>query len=158
MLEFSISQSAQSIQHEWINAVGLLLNNPILFGALIIAIGVFFERRKENRIRMASALILTFILVILAKNILAVERPCIEDALDFCPSGFSLPSMHAAISFTLMFAFIGRKSFPGFLVFALFVAFTRLNLGVHNFVDIAAALPVAFLSYYLISRVRRWDD
>jgi membrane-associated phospholipid phosphatase len=156
MFNFSISQSAQSIDNEWIMAIGLLLNNSYVFGALIIFLGLFFERQKDRRIRLAAALIFTFIIVSLTKNILAVDRPCIDVDVDFCPSSFSLPSMHAAISFTLAFAFIDRKNFPAFFVFALFVAFTRLNIGVHNFVDIAAALPLAFMSVFLVRKYWRF--
>jgi len=48
-----------------------------------------------------------------------------------------------------MTAFIRKKLFPAYLLFALFVSFTRINLGVHLFWDIAAALPVALISYYI---------
>jgi membrane-associated phospholipid phosphatase len=49
-----------------------------------------------------------------------------------------------------MTGFLNKKSYPLFLLFALFVSFTRMNLGVHVFEDIAGALPVALISYYLI--------
>jgi len=156
MILFSISQSAQSIQNEWISYIGLLLNNPYAFGALVVLLGLYLERERKGRMRLAAALVFTFILVSLAKNILAVDRPCTDAMIDFCPSSFSLPSLHAAISFTLAFAFIDRKTFPYLFLFSLFVAFTRLNIGVHNFVDIAAALPIAFMSVFIIRRY--WRD
>jgi membrane-associated phospholipid phosphatase len=49
-----------------------------------------------------------------------------------------------------MIAFLNRRSYPLYLLFALFVSFTRLNLGVHAFVDIAAALPIAAIGYYAV--------
>ena len=64
--------------------------------------------------------------------------------------------MHAVVAFALMFCFLNRKSFPFFLVFALFVSFTRLNLGVHVFGDIIGAIPVALFAYYAIEVVWTW--
>jgi len=48
-----------------------------------------------------------------------------------------------------MIAFLNKKNYPLFLLFGMFTAFTRLHLGVHTLEDVAAALPVAFLSYYI---------
>jgi membrane-associated phospholipid phosphatase len=144
MIDFSISQSAQLVQNEWISTIGLLLNNPFIFGAIIIILGLYFERQRERRIRLAAALVFTFIIVSLTKDILAVDRPCVEAAMDFCPSSFSLPSMHAAVSFTLAFAFLDKRIFPAFFIFSLFVA-------------LAAALPLAFMSVFLVRQYWRFD-
>ena len=157
MVLFSISKSAASIHHEWLTTIGLLLNEPVIFLVIIIGLGLFFERRHDERVRLGVALLISFILVSAIKSTLAVERPCIAIPGAVCPIGFSLPSMHGAVSFTLMFAFLKRREFPFLLVFALFVAFTRLNLGVHTFEDVAAALPIAYMSFFLAENIwRRW--
>jgi membrane-associated phospholipid phosphatase len=156
MVLFSITRSAASIQHEWLEAIGLLLNEPVIFLLIIVGLGLFFERKNEERIHLAAALLITFILVSAIKSTLAVERPCIAMPGAVCPIGYSLPSMHAAISFTLMFAFLERRMFLFFLVFSLFVSFTRLNLGVHTFEDVAAALPIAFMSFFLAQNI--WNQ
>lgn len=157
MLEFSISKTAQSIQHEWLTALGVILDNPIIFSIIVIAIGLLFERQKDGRLRLAASLLLTFMLAIALKSMLAVERPCVS-GVGLCPTSYSLPSLHTAISFTLMFAFLRKPIFPWIMLLAIFVAFTRLNLGVHTFEDVAAALPIAFISFFLISNLwRRWS-
>ena len=58
-----------------------------------------------------------------------------------------MPSGHAAIAFTLMIAFIGKRPFPFYWAFALLVAYTRFYLGVHTFEDLAAALVLAPVAY-----------
>ena len=158
MFAFSISQSASSIQHEWLSAIGLFFNEPIVIFALIVGLGLFFEGKFDKRVRLGVALLIAFILVSAIKTTLAVERPCIASDGLVCPIGYSLPSMHAAVSFTLMFAFLKRKEFIIVLIFALFVSFTRLNLVVHTFEDVAAALPIAFISFFLAENLwRRWS-
>jgi undecaprenyl-diphosphatase len=157
MIDFSISKTAAAFQHEWLTAIGTFLHDPLFFVAIIILIGYFLEQKKDARIRLASSLLLTFILVTSIKLILAAPRPCVP-GVGICPFSYSLPSMHAAVSFTLMFAALRKQAFPAILLFALFVSFTRLNLGVHNFEDIAAALPVAFISFFLINNLwSRWN-
>ena len=150
MSGFSISKAAASLQNEWLKEIGLLLNEPLAFAAIIIGLGLYSERDYDKRLQIAASLLLTFVLVILLKSALGIERPCISDSGALCPLSYSLPSMHAAIVFTLMFAFLFKQSFPAYVLFALFVSFTRLNIGVHTFEDIAAALPVAFMSVFAI--------
>ena len=155
-MDFSITASIASIHNEWLTAVSMLLDNSAVFALAIIAIALLIERERKGRVRLAATLILTFILASALKNTLAVSRPCATGG-EFCPSSFSLPSMHASIAFALLFAFLDKKIFPLYLLFALFVAFTRLTLGVHTFEDVAAALPVAFISFYLSDEAaRRW--
>jgi len=75
-------------------------------------------------------------------------RPCTGgSSLIQCPLDYSLPSGHAAMAFTLMIAFIGKRPFPFFWIFALLVAYTRFYLGVHTFEDLAAALVLAPVAY-----------
>ena len=157
MLLFSITRAAASVRNDWLEAVGLFLNEPVAFMLLVAAIGMAAGRGWDGRLRLGVALLVAFILVIAIKGTLAVERPCIANTEAVCPVGFSLPSMHAAISFTLMFAFLGRREFPAVFLFALFVSFTRLNIGVHTFEDIAAALPIGFMSFFLADSMwKRW--
>lgn len=156
MLGLSITGAAYGFNNEWLSAAGLLLDNQFFFIALIAGIGLFLERSNQQRIRIAAALFITFLSVLALKYALAVDRPCIGNNIPSCPSGYSLPSMHAAIAFTLMFAFLDKKAFPALMALALFVSFTRLNLGVHTFEDVAAALPIAFMSVFLVTAISRW--
>ncbi len=157
---FSITGSIASIKFGWLTAIGLLIDNDIIFAALIIIIGIYLVRDLDKRIRFGLALMVAYVAATILKNVLAVPRPCFDDAAVICPASFSLPSMHATMAFTLAFSLLDRKAFIPVLMFALFVCFTRINLGVHTFEDVAAALPIGFISILvadeLYKRYSQW--
>jgi membrane-associated phospholipid phosphatase len=142
----TIAAAAVSIDNPLLTAAGLVLDSSLIYAAIVLALLLIGESRNEKRIKVAASLLLTFLAVAGIKYALAQERPCAGE--DWCPESYSFPSTHAAIAFTLMTGFLNKKSYAFYLLFALFVSFTRLNLGVHVFIDIAGALPVALLSYY----------
>lgn len=126
-----------------------LIDNDASFFIIIAASVLLTEPRWEKRKKIALALVIAALITIVAKNLIMQPRPCpSEESLIQCPSDYSMPSGHAAIAFTLMFAFIGKPSFPFYWLFALLVAYTRFYLGVHTFEDIAAALVVAPAAYH----------
>lgn len=126
------------------------LDNPYSFFA-IIGMAIFFtEPRWEKRGKIVLALLIAGLLTLAAKSLIMQPRPCLSsDSMIPCPLDYSLPSGHAAIAFTLLIAFIGKRSFPFYWVFALLVAYSRFYLGVHTFEDLAAALVLAPIAYQL---------
>ena len=127
-----------------------ILDNPYSFFA-IIGIAIFLsEPRWEKRGKIVLALLIAGALALVAKSLIMEPRPCLSsDSMIPCPLDYSLPSGHAAIAFTLLIAFIGKRSFPFYWIFALLVAYTRFYLGVHTFDDLAAALVLAPIAYQL---------
>lgn len=127
------------------------IGNEPVFCVILGAMVLLAEKRPQKRKKIALAIVLTFLLVVCLKNAFAIERPCIAGG--GCPdlffSGYSFPSGHAAMAFIVMIAFLDKQSFPLFWLFALFVSFSRLLLGVHTFEDIAASLVLAPISYSL---------
>lgn len=148
----TITKLALSVEHPVLETVGMFLHELLVYPAVIIALLLIGERKMEKRKKIFLALIVTFLVVTGIKYAMAIERPCIEDN-GWCPHTYSFPSTHAAIAFTLMTGFLNKKSYPLYLLFALFVSFTRLNLGVHTFYDVAAALPIAMFCYYATALV-----
>lgn len=142
----TITSLALAVDSPLLRAAGLAIANEFVYGALIIALTLAAESRNDKRLKIAASILLAIALCAAVKQLTAHERPCA--GFDWCPSDYSFPSLHAAAAFALAIAFLGKGSYPLFLLFALFVSFTRLNLGVHVFADIAAALPVALLAYY----------
>ncbi len=149
----TITNMAMSVDVPLLKAVGMLLQDSIIYAGIVLALLLVGESRKDKRMKVLLSLALAALLAFGIKHVLAYERPCVDG--EWCPGGYSFPSMHATVAFTLMTAFLNKKSYPLYLFFALFVGFTRLNLGVHTFYDIAAALPIAMLSYYAIDMV--WE-
>jgi membrane-associated phospholipid phosphatase len=143
----SITSAALGIQDPLIKAAGMLLDGPAEYVLIVLGLMLAGERRKGKLIKILASLAVAFALGMALKHAMAYERPCAGMA--WCLDDFSFPSMHATIAFTLMTGFLNKRSFPLYLLFALFVSFTRLNLGVHVFLDIAGALPVALTAYYI---------
>ncbi|MEM4272055.1 MAG: phosphatase PAP2 family protein [Candidatus Bilamarchaeaceae archaeon] len=132
----------------------ILLSNEFVFFAVVGGMVVFTEKRKEKRIKILLAVALASILVIGLKMFFAVPRPCESTGgIIECPASlffnYSFPSGHATIAFLIMIAFLDKPSFPFYWLFAFFVAYSRIFLGVHNFEDIAGALVLAPIAYYL---------
>ncbi len=137
-----------------IASLSILLSNEFIFFAAVGAMVVLSEKRKEKRIKIILAILFASLLVVGFKAFFAEPRPCQTTiGLVECPSfpfsAYSFPSGHATIAFLLMLAFLDKPSFPFFWLFAFFVAYSRIFLGVHNFEDIAGALVLAPIAYYL---------
>ena len=147
----SITEICQSLDFEILKSIGWLINDAIAYGLILIALLLIGEKRRDKRTQILFSLVLAVLAALVIKQWMAVERPCIGE--DWCPSGYSFPSTHAVAAFTLMAGFIRSRNYPYYLLFAVFVAFTRLNLGVHFFQDIVAALPIALVSYYVTRNV-----
>ncbi len=149
----AITAAALSIQNPALTAIGRLFDHDLLYMALILAIVLVAEWRNSKRLKIFFSLGVAFILGTALKQVVAEPRPCA--GVIGCPADYAFPSLHALIAFTLMSGFLNKRSFPLFLAFALFVSFTRLNIGVHSFIDIAGALPVALISYYIADMASR---
>ncbi len=152
----TITALAAGVQDPLLNAIGLALDNAYVYAALVLAILFIGEERSRKRVKILASLAIAALLTLGIKAAVAHERPCAGEA--WCPGDYSLPSMHAAVAFALMTGFLNKRSYALFLLFALFVSFTRLNIGVHVFQDIAGALPVALVSYYIADICWRGRD
>lgn len=155
-----ISNYIYSIQNPTLAIVGQLINNNIIYFFLLIGIVVIFERENEKRAKILIAIFVALVSCILIKNALARDRPCVDFL--WCPQDYSFPSIHSATAFTLMMGFLRKQKFPLILLFSLFVAFTRINIGVHTIEDVSGALPIAILAYYFVhiywSELLSWKE
>ena len=147
----AITALAASVNVPILRTIGLLLDDSLTYGFGILILLFIGEMRWSKRTKVMLALALALILATGLKYAIAEERPCAGQ--DWCPGDYAFPSLHATAAFTLMIAFLNKRSYLFYFAFALFVCFTRLNLGMHDFQDIAGALPVSLLSYYLVDIV-----
>jgi len=152
----SITALALSVDSPVLKVMGLFLDDALAYGAVVVGLVLLGESRNDKRLKILASLLVAVLAVGTVKYAMAYERPCAGE--EWCPEGYSFPSMHAVVAFALMTGFLNKRIYPLFLVFALFVSFTRLNLGVHLFRDIAGALPIALVSYYLTDIVWREKD
>lgn len=149
----TITTIAMSIDEPILKAIGTILEDTVIYAVVILILLFVGEPRNKKRAKVLLSLAIAAILMLGVKEILAHERPCIN--IEGCPDGYSFPSGHATIAFTLMTAFLNKKSYSLYCLFALFVGFSRLNMGVHVFWDVAGALPLAMLSYYITNKI--WE-
>ena len=130
--------------------------SAILFTALLILVLTYFFREKKLLPFMAASVAIALLLGVSFKLFLQEERPCVETPGKIpCPLDFSLPSLHALLTFTIAIVAIGNRSFAFYLIYALFTAFSRVYLGVHTITEVAAGLALAFLACVLCEMLWR---
>ena len=113
----------------------------IAIWAVIIALLVFFEEKKDKKfiIYFAISLSLAYFSSEILKNLILRVRPVntFPSLLGVCPTTFAFPSGHAAVSFaaaTILSVF-DRKRLPFYFIFAVLITFSRIYLQCHYFLD-----------------------
>ena len=123
--------------------------------ALILTLTYLFKEQKLLPF-MVAAVAIALLLGVSLKLFLQEERPCVDTPGKIpCPLDFSLPSLHALLTFTIAIVAIGNRSFVFYLIYALFTAFSRVYLGVHTIAEVAAGLALAFLACVLCEMLWR---
>ena len=143
-----ISTLAYSINNPIVHTISLLIDNYVFYGLAILTLLFVSQKEDSDRIKLAACLLLTILIVSFVKNSFGIERPCF--GMQNCPSWYSFPSLHAAFAFCIMAATMNKKEYWIYFIFAVVVAFSRMNLGVHTFADIAGAIPISFIAYYSV--------
>ncbi len=149
-----LSEHITNLNNPLLTQIAVLLDNEIIFAGIIILFAIlacYLDKDRRKIKKIAIALILALIIGYGLKYLLDIPRPCeIIPAKIECPSDSSFPSLHAIIAFTLMISLLDRKRYFLYLLFALFVAFTRIYLGVHTFTDVAASLVLSAIIYGIV--------
>lgn len=123
--------------------------------ALILALTYLLKEQKLLPF-MVAAVAIALLLGVSFKLFLQEERPCVDTPGKIpCPLDFSLPSLHALLTFTIAIVAVGNRSFAFYLIYALFTAFSRVYLGVHAITEVAAGLALAFLACVLCEMLWR---
>ena len=133
---------------DWLDPVFVLLSRIGTIGALWIAIAVvaaLVQRRPVVLVLVSAAVLCADLIATGLKFVTDRPRPYVTfpepEPLLATPLDLSLPSGHAATSFagaTMLSFFLGRRAAPVLLVLAALVAASRVYVGVHYPLDIAA--------------------
>ncbi len=152
----SLTASIAQMDVPLITLVSTLLDNEIVLVAVTFLFVLLSERRKGKLAKIALAVVLAVLLGTAVKNVIKAERPCIGLLSKIeCPDSYSFPSGHTILAFTVMLAFLNKPTFVIYFMYAIFVAFTRIYLGVHTFEDVAGSIAFAPLAYYLADGIWR---
>ncbi|MFA5381583.1 MAG: phosphatase PAP2 family protein [Candidatus Micrarchaeia archaeon] len=125
-------------------------NDIVLIGFLFLLLFITSVLFKKQKTKLKKVILATFIgvlFVIAAKEIITEDRICIiEQSKIACPDSYAFPSGHSTMVLIFAIILLGEPSFFIFLLFALFIMYSRLYLGVHTPLDILGAIPFAFVS------------
>jgi len=122
-----------------------LKGNAIFVWILVIIIALFLEEKKHPGISKndkkfiiaftLSFLLTAFLVEYLLKNFFNRQRPI---STNYCPIDFSFPSGHAATAFSAatVLTFFDKKRRFFYYTIAFLIAYSRLYLGCHYFLDV----------------------
>lgn len=140
-----------SLNNEVVTGISALLDNYLIFSIILLLIIFLFEKRDKKRGKLLLAVLLAFLIGATIKSATEIPRPCEElNSKIECKTSYSFPSLHAITAFTLAIGFLNKKEYPLILLFALFVAFSRIYLGMHAFTDIAGSLVLSPMIYGIV--------
>ena len=159
-----VAVAAFSLVRGPVLAASLFFNDPVsllLFSAILVLV-VSRLLHEERRIPfIVASVVIAFLLGFGLKLLIAQQRPCdLVPGKVACPTDYSLPSLHSLLTFTLAVAALGNRSFAAYLLYALFVAVSRVYLGVHTATDVMAGLALAFFACVLAEilwKSMRWE-
>ncbi|MBI5222809.1 phosphatase PAP2 family protein [Candidatus Micrarchaeota archaeon] len=130
--------------------IASLFDNDFIFLAIILLLAFVAESGKKR-----NMLILTIGLVFLlgsgVKYLSHEARPCLVlPSKVECPSSYSFPSNHSVVAFALAMALWRKPKGWLYVLFAFFIAFTRIYLGVHTVLDVLGGAIIGILGCLLI--------
>ena len=160
---YPIFLSAFGLVRPEVREASIALNDPLtalLISAFLVLLLSWHFGEKKKLVYLSFAVAVAFLLGYGFKLFLQEERPCVATPGKIpCPLDFSLPSLHALLAFTIAIVAVGNPSFPVYMLYAVFVAFSRVYIGVHTIPQVAAGLALAFFACVLteiIWRKMRW--
>lgn len=134
---------------------------------LLAVILIFIPKKRKSGMMLAAALCVEVLLCNgILKNLFCRIRPCDMNTsiqlLIARPNDFSFPSGHTAASFAAVAALYlagEKKIWKPALVFAVFMAFSRLYLYVHYPTDILGGIIVGtaagYIGYQIIRKLQK---
>ena len=131
-----ITMWASQLSIPLLTPIAQLIDNDFLFLALILVLAFIGEQGKRRN-RLILTLALVYLLGTGVKYLVQEPRPCLLIPSKVqCPDGYSFPSSNAVVAFALAAALWKKPNGWTYALFAIFVAFTRIYLGVHTFFDV----------------------
>ncbi len=143
-----------------LSAVGGFIGLWIVFVILLI---IFEEHRNKQFIFYFTISLITtaFFVNVVLKNVVQRPRPPSYTNVstnNVCPKDYAFPSGHASAAFaaaTILCVFDRKRRWHYFGV-AGFISLSRIYLGCHYFLDVAAGATIGASMSYLILKLKRF--
>ncbi|MDD5022589.1 MAG: phosphatase PAP2 family protein [Candidatus ainarchaeum sp.] len=147
----AVTIAINNMNNPLLTQLSVFLDNSLYFLLLVFVLLLIFERNDKKRTKLMAAIFLALVFSSLIKIAIGTPRPCEELNLRTdCSQGYSFPSNHTIVAFTLALGFLDNKKFVLFLIFAVFIAITRIYLGVHTFLDVTASMTLSPIVYEIV--------
>lgn len=137
----------------------IIFQKSMYMWIILIIVLICIKKTRKLGIVAGIALVVTLIIgEVILKNVIDRARPFITYNLDVIvkkPTSFSFPSGSTALSFAVFGAFLFNKNkcSIGIGIFALIIAFSRIYLGLHYFLDVMGGMVLGIVLAYLVDRV-----
>ena len=145
-----ITMWASQLNIPLLTFIAQLIDNDLVFLVLVLVIAFIAEQGKKRN-RLVLTLVLVYILSTGVKYLVHEARPCliIPSKIE-CPGSYSFPSSNAAVAFALAAGLWKKPNGWIYTLFAVFVAFTRIYLGVHTFFDVFGGMILGVAGYLVL--------
>lgn len=158
------------VSNGWVMWILLSITFVILY--LSLRFFVWKDHVPEERVIFKRFLIVFLLSIFITsltiygmKITLQVPRPCVpctdsvSDCNPYCPADFSFPSGHSGTIFALFVSFFliyrRNRSLPLF-IFPVIVAYSRIFLGVHTYVDVIAGSILGIVIPVIVWKIERF--
>lgn len=147
-----IIELVQTYRVPQLDIIFLLISWSVVLAFFISVLYLIKKKEIQKSFTFIATTVVTYVTVIIIKNIIGRWRPNMSEALSF-------PSMHTTLAF--LFAFylpVKRKYKIMLILWAALVAFSRMWLNLHYFSDVlaGAALGIAIIyCLYLKNRIKK---
>ncbi|MBS3055893.1 MAG: phosphatase PAP2 family protein [Candidatus Aenigmarchaeota archaeon] len=132
-----------------LTVIAKILDSDMVFLAIIFLFAFLAEHGKKRN-KLMLILILIFMFGFAMKLLIHEVRPCTEIVSKIqCPNDFSFPSNHTLVASAFAVALWKKRNGWIFSIFTVFVAFTRVYLGVHTITDVLGGAALGIAAYLL---------
>lgn len=160
-----------SVSNEWVMWIFLCIALVVLY--FLLRFLVWKKERPEERIVFKRFLIVFLVSIAITvlvihglKSSLQVPRPCVPcldhtpDCNPYCPElwDYSFPSGHAGTIFALFTSFfmvLRKKRLLPLFIFPAIVAYSRVALGVHTYIDVVAGAILGIITPIIVWKIEK---
>lgn len=144
----------------FLDGLWIFLANYAIF---IFGLYLIYLVRKDKKLflKVALSAVIVIIAVTAVKKFWFLPRPFLEEKVNLLithdPKDATFPSKHAAAAFALAGAIFLKRKKSGFwlLILAFLISSSRVIVGVHYPLDVAAGAFLGWITAYSVSRLTR---